>query len=46
MILTIIYLAATELITEFICNSIVFHLMPNLNTHWIPCHFCGFAKMK
>jgi hypothetical protein len=24
----------------------VFHLMSNLNTYWVPCHFCGFSKMK
>jgi hypothetical protein len=23
-----------------------FHLMPNLNIYWVPCHFCGFFKMK
>jgi hypothetical protein len=31
MILTITYLAATELVMEFISNSMVFHLMPILN---------------
>jgi hypothetical protein len=46
MILTITCLAATELIMEFIWNSMVFHLMPNLNTYSVPCHFCGFVKMK
>jgi hypothetical protein len=46
MILSITYLAATELVMKFISNSMVFHLMPNLNTYWVPCHFCGFFKMK
>jgi hypothetical protein len=46
MILSITCLAATELVMEFISNSMVFHLMPKLNTYWIPCHFCGFFKMK
>jgi hypothetical protein len=46
MILTITCLAATELVMEFIWNSLDFHLMPNLNTYWVPYHFCGFFKMK
>jgi hypothetical protein len=46
MILTNTCLAATELVIEFISNSLIFHLMPNLNIYWVPCHFCGFAKMK
>jgi hypothetical protein len=46
MILTITCLAATELAMEFIWNSMGFHLMPNLNIYWVPCHFCGFFKMK
>jgi hypothetical protein len=46
MILTITCLAATELVMEFIWNSMGFHLMPNLNTYWVPCHFCEFFKMK
>jgi hypothetical protein len=33
MILSITYLAATELVIEFISNFMVFHLMPNLNTY-------------
>jgi hypothetical protein len=44
MILAITSLAITELVIEFICNSIDFHPMPNLNTYWVPCHFCGFLK--
>jgi hypothetical protein len=46
MILIVTCLAATELVMEFISNSMGFHLMPNLNTYWVPCHFCGFLKMK
>jgi hypothetical protein len=46
MILSITCLAATELVMEFISNSMVFHLMPNLNTYWIHYHFYGFFKMK
>jgi hypothetical protein len=44
MILTITYLAATELVMEFIWNSMGFHLMPNLNTYWVSCHFYRFSK--
>jgi hypothetical protein len=44
IIITITCLAATELVMEFIWNFMVFHLMPNLNTYWVPYHFCGFAK--
>jgi hypothetical protein len=44
MIPTIICLATTELDMEFIWNSMGFYFMPNLNTYWIPCHFCGFSK--
>jgi hypothetical protein len=46
MILSITCLAAIELVMEFILNSMVFHLMPNLNSYWVPYHFCGFFKMK
>jgi hypothetical protein len=46
MILTIFCLAATELVMEFIWNSMGFHLMPNLNTYWVPWYFCGFFKIK
>jgi hypothetical protein len=46
MILTNTCLAATELVTKFIWNSIGFYLMPNLNTYWVPRHFYGFKKMK
>jgi hypothetical protein len=44
--LTFTCLAATKLVMEFIWNSMVFHLMPNLNTYWVPCHFYEFGKMK
>jgi hypothetical protein len=33
IILSITCLSATELIIEFIWNSMIFHLMPNLNTY-------------
>jgi hypothetical protein len=39
-------LAVVELVMEFIWNSMIFYLVPNLNIYWVPCHFCGFAKMK
>jgi hypothetical protein len=45
MILTISCLVAMELVIKFILNFISFHLMPNLNTYWVPCHFCEFTKM-
>jgi hypothetical protein len=43
IILIIICLATTKLVMEFIWNSMGFHFMPNLNTYWVPCHFCGFS---
>jgi hypothetical protein len=46
VILTITCLVTTELVMEFIWNSMCFHLMPNLNTYWVPYHFCEFFKMK
>jgi hypothetical protein len=44
MILTITYLAVTELVLEFVWNSMDFHLMSNLNTYWVPYYFCVFLK--
>jgi hypothetical protein len=46
MILTNTCLTITELVMEFISNSMVFHLMSNLNIYWVSCHFCGFSKIK
>jgi hypothetical protein len=46
IILTFTCLAVVELVMEFIWNSMIFYLVPNLNIYWVPCHFCGFAKMK
>jgi hypothetical protein len=39
MILTVTCLAATELVMEFIWNSVGIHVMPNLNTYWILCQW-------
>jgi hypothetical protein len=44
MILANTCLAVTELVMAFISNFMAFHFMPNLNTYWVPCHFCGFSK--
>jgi hypothetical protein len=46
MILTVTCLVAIELVMEFIWNFMVFHLMSNHKTYWVPYHFCGFAKIK
>jgi hypothetical protein len=44
MILTITCLAATELVMEFIWNSMGFNLMPNLNTISYPVISVNFSK--
>jgi hypothetical protein len=46
MILTFVCLAITELVIKFIWNFMVFYLMPNLNTYWVPYHFYKFGKIK
>jgi hypothetical protein len=32
----------------FGCHGIGYgiYFIPNLNTYWVPCHLCRFAKMK